>query len=52
VASGRFAATPINRAAQDHVPRGGEGMDQFKCGKCGKMSPKPGMCCGLPMKKS
>ena len=25
--------------------------DQFKCGKCGKTSPKFGSCCGAPMKK-
>src|SRR5216117_2256314 len=37
-------ATPIRGAAQDDAPRGGEEMDQFKCGKCGKTSAKPGMC--------
>src|SRR5712691_12975323 len=24
-------------------------MDQYKCGKCGKMAPKAGFCCGAPM---
>jgi len=25
--------------------------DQYKCGKCGKTSPKGGFCCGAPMRK-